>query len=62
MQLDGTAPPLARSFHAALYYLELMDHSCLKWTQWRFVNPDKVPHAGISDDMHQRKSHIPFAL
>ena len=27
---DGTAPPRARSFHAALYYLELMDRSCRK--------------------------------
>ena len=51
-----------RSFHAALYYLELMDRSCRKWTQWRFDNPDKVPHAGISDDMLKRESRIPFAL
>ena len=60
--LDGTAPPLSRSFHAARYYLELVDRSCRKWTQWRFDNPDKVPFAGISDNMLKRESRIPFAL
>ena len=38
-----------------------MDRSCRKWTQWRFDNPDKVTHAGISDDMLKRES-LPFRV
>ena len=62
VQLDGTAPPLARTFHAALYYLELMDRSCRKWTQWRFSSPDEVPFTGISDDMLASENLTPFPL